>query len=174
MKTKDLKELGLNDDQIDSIMKMNGQDINNARNGALEEAKEKDSKIATLEAENAKLKEEAKGYGDYKELKEFKEQTIATQEKQQKIDYFKSKGCKHPELFIDKVDFTKGKYNAEQKTYEGLDDDVKGLQEQYKEMFETSDNSNNSNNVTLGALGSGQGNSESTFNSDFRAAFGIK
>lgn len=33
MKTKDLKELGLIDDQIDAIMKTNGQDMNNARNG---------------------------------------------------------------------------------------------------------------------------------------------
>ena len=32
MKTKDLKELGLIDDQIDAIMKTNGQDMNNARN----------------------------------------------------------------------------------------------------------------------------------------------
>ena len=173
MKTKDLKELGLTDDQIDAVMKMNGQDINNARNGALEEAKEKDSKITTLEAENAKLKEDAKQYGDYNELKEFKATAIANQEKQQKLDFLKSNGCKHPELFIDKVDFTKGKYNADKKTYEGLDDSIKNVKEQYTEMFETTDNSNNAD-VTLGALGSGQGNTQSTFNADFRAAFGIK
>ena len=48
MKTKDLKELGLTDDQIDAVMKINGQDVNNAKNGALEETKEKDSKITSL------------------------------------------------------------------------------------------------------------------------------
>ncbi len=174
MKTKDLKELGLTDDQIDAVMKINGQDVNNARNGALEEAKEKDSKIATLETENNKLKEEAKQYGDYNELKEFKANTIAAQEKQQKIDYLKSIGCKHPDLFIDKVDFAKGKYNAEKKTYEGIDDGINAIKDQYKEMFEVKEDAPKSNDITLGALGNGQGNSESTFNKDFRAAFGVK
>lgn len=171
MKTKDLKELGLTDDQIDAIMRMNGQDVNNAKNGALEETKEKDSKITALEAENAKLKEEAKQYSDYADLKQFKENAVANQEKQQKVDYLKSIGCRHPELFVDKVDFTKGKYNAEKKTYEGLDEGVKVVKEQYKEMFEEA---TPAKQVTLEALDNGKGNSQSTFNNDFRAAFGIK
>ena len=174
MKTKDLKELGLTDDQIDAIMKINGQDVNNARNGALEEAKEKDSKITALETENAKLKEDAKQYGDYADLKKFKEDAIANQEKQQKLDYLKSLGCKHPELFIDKVDFTKGKYDADKKAYSGLDDDIKSVKEQYAEMFEENNEPAKSANVTFGALGNGTGANESTFNADFRAAFGIK
>lgn len=175
MKTKDLRELGLTDEQVDAVMKMNGQDVNNAKAGALEETKEKDSKITTLEAEVTKLKEEAKQYSDYKELKEFKDTTIKSQEKQQKVDYLKSIGCKHPDLFVDKVDFTKGTYNAEKKTYEGLDENVKAVKEQYTDMFESSqDSTQNQQNVTLGALDNGSGVKESTFNQDFRAAFGIK
>lgn len=171
MKTKDLKELGLTDDQIDAVMKINGQDVNNAKNGALEETKEKDSKITSLEAEVTKLKEEAKQYADYADLKKYKEDAVAAQEKQQKLDFLKSTGCKHPELFIDKVDFTKGKYNAEKKTFEGLDDGVKAVKEQYKEMFE---DSAPNKEVTFQALGDGNGKKESTFNQDFRNAFGIK
>ena len=69
------------------------------------------------------------------------------------------------------MDFTKGKYNAEKKTFEGLDDGVKAVKEQYKEMFE---DSAPNKEVTFQALGDGNGKKESTFNQDFRNAFGIK
>ena len=125
-----------------------------------------------LKSENEELKKKIEGFEDYDELKQFKEESVAREEKQTKIDYLKSVGCKHPELFVDKVDFTKGKYNAEKKTYEGLDDGVKVVKEQYKDMFENNDSKPNTD-ITLGALDNGKGKEDSNFNQDFRAAFGI-
>ena len=70
------------------------------------------------------------------ELKQFKEQVVVQKENERKIEYLKSIKCKHPDLFVDKLDWTKATYNEEKKTYEGLDDSLKGIKEQYKDMFE--------------------------------------
>lgn len=71
MKTKDLRDLGLTDDQVDAVMKLNGQDVNNAKSGVLEELKEKNSRIAALEAEVKTAKEDAEAkFKDYKSPEE--------------------------------------------------------------------------------------------------------
>lgn len=169
MKREFLKGLGVPEEAISKIMEENGNDVENAR-------KPLQSKIDTLTAQNTELTSKIESYKDYEEIKTSLASYKANEEKQNKIDYLKSTGCKHPELFVDKVDFTKGKYNAEKKTYEGLEEYVNGFKEQYKEMFESSDPNLNAGNsdVTLDALGGGKGNGQSTFNQDFRAAFGIK
>lgn len=167
MKREFLKGLGVPEEAIQKIMDENGNDIENAK-------KPLQTKIESLTSQNTELTAKVDSYKDYDDLKKFKTESLAREEKQTKIDYLKSVGCKHPELFVDKVDFTKGKYNAEKKTFEGLDDNVKVVKEQYKDMFETQDNPQPNTEVTLGALDNGKGKQESSFNQDFRAAFGIK
>lgn len=135
MKTKDLKEIGLTDEQIDSIMKWNGQDVNNAKAGVSEESKELQKKYEALEAENKTLKDQAKQHEDYADLKKFKEDYVANQDKTQKMDYLKGLGFKHPELLLDKADFSKATYDAAKKTYTGMDEVVKGLKETYKDLY---------------------------------------
>ena len=170
MKREFLKGLGVPEEAISKIMEENGNDVESAK-------KPLQAKIDSLTAQNTELTTKLDGYKDYDDLAKYKADSVAKEEKQNKIDYLKSIGCKHPDLFVDKVDFTKGKFNAEKKTYEGLDESVKGLKEQYAEMFESNDNPNptsGSNDVTLSALGDGKGNNQSNFNQEFRNAFGIK
>ena len=144
MKRNDLKvkmqELGLevNNDLIDYIMTQNGVDIESLKSNHSTEIQtlqaqlqEKNVKIQELEANTSQ-------YADYEELKQFKEQVVMQQENERKIDYLKSIKCKHPDLFVDKLDWTKATYNEEKKTYEGLDESVKGIKETYKDMFEIS------------------------------------
>lgn len=168
MKREFLKGLGVPEEAISKIMDENGNDVESAK-------KPLQAKIDSLTTQNTELTTKLDGYKDYEDLKKYKADSVAKEEKQNKIDYLKSIGCKHPDLFVDKVDFTKGTYNAEKKTYEGLDENVKAVKEQYTDMFESSqDSTQNQQNVTLGALDNGSGVKESTFNQDFRAAFGIK
>ena len=142
MKRNDIKskmqELGLevNNDLIDFIMAQNGVDIETLKSNHSTEIQtlqaqlqEKDVKVKELEANTSQ-------YADYNELKHFKEQVVMQQENERKIDYLKSIKCKHPELFVDKLDWTKATFNDEKKTYEGLDDSVKQLKTQYVEMFD--------------------------------------
>lgn len=165
MKREFLKGLGVPEEAISKIMEENGNDVENAK-------KPLQSKIDSLTAQNSELTTKIDSYKDYEDVKKSLASYKANEEKQTKIDYLKSVGCKHPELFVDKVDFTKGKYNAEKKTYEGLDDGVKVVKEQYKDMFENNDPKPNTD-ITLGALDNGKGKENSNFNQDFRAAFGI-
>lgn len=141
MKREFLKSLGLTDDAvIDQIMKANGDDINSAKATA-----EAQSNIYKQENETLKgsasewqnkyntLQNDTKDYAD---LKQFKVDTLAKQEESKKIDFLKSKGCKHPELLVSQIDFSKATYDDEKKTYTGLDEVLKAKQEAYKDMFE--------------------------------------
>ena len=101
------------------------------------------NELQTLQNELSGVKEkltqneaQASQYADYEELKKFKEDTLIKVENEQKLNYLKSIKCKHPELFVDKFDWSKATYNEEKKVYEGLDEQVKGYQEQYSGMFE--------------------------------------
>lgn len=122
------------DDKYKSIMAAYGQEIN--------ELKDQNKQIAPLQeqlealkTENAALVEGAQKYADYDELKTFKETTVANEVKQQKLDFLTSKNCKHPGLLLDAIDWSKGQYDSENKTFTGLDDALKNVQEQYADLF---------------------------------------
>lgn len=142
MKRADLKnkmqELGLevNNDLIDFIMAQNGVDIEtlkathtNEMQGLQSQLDEATQKLTQAEAEKSQ-------FADYDELKKFREDTLIKIEKEQKLEYLKSIKCKYPELFIDKLDWSKATFNEEKKTYEGLEEQIKSHQEQYASMFE--------------------------------------
>lgn len=140
MKTKDLTEVIESEalstaDKVGKIMAMNGVDVNNAKQSSADDTQKLQDQIAALTKENQTLKDQAKEHEDYAELKKFKEDTIANAENEQKIGYLKGLGFSHPELLLDKVDFSKGTYDANKKTYTGLDDAVKSLKETYKDMY---------------------------------------
>lgn len=142
MKRADLKakmqELGLevNDEFINYIMTQNGVDIESLKNNHANELQTLQTELNGVKEELTQLKAKESQYADYEELKKFKEDTLIKVENEQKLDYLKSIKCKHPELFVDKFDWTKATYNAEKKTYEGLDEEVKKYQEQYASMFD--------------------------------------
>ena len=143
MKREDLKkkfiEKGVAEESlnelIDFVMAQNGNDLNTLKS-KLEASKSK-------YADDMKSKDEAirgyeekiKGYADYEDLKKFKVDTEANTEKSKRIEFLKSKGCKHPELIMPQLDFDKASYDDEKKTYVGLDDAIKGLKSSYKDLF---------------------------------------
>jgi len=140
MKRDELKALGIEDASIiDKIMELNGNDVNKAKATLQVQVegltKERDTFKANSEEFEKKLNDASTKYKDYDSLVKFKADTEAKVESTKRIDFLKSKGCKHPDLFESKLDFTKGTYNDNTKTYEGLDDAVKALQESYSDMF---------------------------------------
>ena len=142
MKRNDLKakmqELGLevNNDLIDYIMAQNGVDIETLKTNHTNEMQTLQSQLDEVKEKLTQQEATASQYADYDELKKFKEDAMLQIENNKKLEYLKSIKCKHPELFIDKFDWTKATYNEEKKTYEGLDEQVKTYQEQYGSMFE--------------------------------------
>ena len=142
MKRADLKakmqELGLevNNDLIDFVMAQNGVDIETLKANHTNELQTLESQLSEAKEQLTQLEADKSKFADYDELKKFKEDALIKVENDQKLEYLKSIKCKHPELFIDKFDWTKATFNEEKKTYEGLDDQVKSYQEQYGGMFE--------------------------------------
>lgn len=134
MKNEDLRAILENGDlsveeKTSKIQALNGVDVNAEKDKNANE-------IAKLKEQVATLNTNASKYADYDELKEFKAKALEKEEENRKIDFLKSQGCKYPELFVGKVDFSKAKYNEDKKTYEGLDDALKGLKDGYKAMFD--------------------------------------
>ena len=142
MKRADLKakmqELGLevNDEFINYIMTQNGVDIESLKNNHANELQTLQNDLNGVKEELTQAKAKESQYADYEELKQFKTDTLLKVENEQKIGYLKEIKCKYPELFVDKFDWTKATYNQEKKTYEGLEEQVKNLQEQYSGMFD--------------------------------------
>jgi rhamnose utilization protein RhaD (predicted bifunctional aldolase and dehydrogenase) len=142
MKRNELKakmqELGLevNDELINYIMTQNGVDIETLKTQHTNELQTKETELNEAKTKISQLEANTSQYADYEELKKFREDAVKKVENDQKLEYLKSIKCKHPELFIEKIDWSKAKFNEEKKTYEGLDDQVKTYQEQYKDMFE--------------------------------------
>lgn len=142
MKREDLKtkieELGLEakSELLDYIMNENGIDINTVKASHSSAIKKLEEQVKTLEAKNNELITNASKYSDYEELKEFKTKALEKEEERRKIDFLKNQGCKYPELFLGKLDFSKAKYNEDKKTYEGLDEALKNIKDGYKGMFE--------------------------------------
>ena len=144
MKREDLKkkfiELGLAEDKIndavDFVMSANGNDLNTLKS-ELEASKSKYADDMKSKDETIKgYEEKIKGFADYEDLKKFKADTEANAEKSKRIDFLKSQGCKHPELIMTQLDFEKASYDSEKKTYTGLDDSIKALKNNYKDLFE--------------------------------------
>ena len=125
MKRADLKakmeKLGMevNNELIDFILDENGKDIEASKKTNSSELAKLQEEVETLKTKNEELTTNASKYKDYEDLKKFKETSLAKEEENRKIEFLKSHGCKHPDLFVSKIDFTKGKYNDEKKTYEG-------------------------------------------------------
>lgn len=140
MKREFLKGLGIEDSIVDQIMAENGKDINNAKASAEAQSnayKEETEKHKQSNADLLKQYNDLLGSTkDYAELKQFKVDTLAKQEESRKVDFLKSQGCKHPELLVGQIDFSKAKYDEEKKTYTGLDEVIKAKRETYADMFE--------------------------------------
>lgn len=142
MKRNELKqkmqELGLevNDDLINYVMAQNGADIETLKTQHTNELQTKETELNEAKTKISQLEANTSQYADYEELKKFRENAIKQVENENKLNYLKSIKCKHPELFIEKFDWSKAKFNEEKKMYEGLDEQVKTYQEQYKDMFE--------------------------------------
>ena len=143
MKREDLKkkfiELGLAEDKIndavDYVMGANGNDLNTLKS-ELEATKSKYADDTKSKDDQIKAYEEKiKGFADYEDLKKFKADTEANAEKSKRIDFLKSQGCKHPELIMTQLDFEKASYDSEKKTYTGLDESLKTLKNNYKDLF---------------------------------------
>lgn len=152
-----LQEAGLEAEKIDDIvnyiMDENGKDINTAKANV-------DDDFAKLKAENEALTKDKNelttkldGYKDYDSLKQFKAEYEAKTQKQQRVDFLKSVGCKHPDLFENQIDWSKASYDNEKKVFTGLDDTLKGLKANYKDMFEDKQDNyvQNQFNPNLGA-----------------------
>jgi archaellum component FlaC len=148
MKRNELKakfeELGLEakEELLNFIMDENGNDILIAKNSQSQTVAKLQEEVNNLKTQNEKLTTDASKYADYDELKEFKANTLAETEKNQKIDFLKAQGCKYPELFLEKVDWTKATFNTEKKTYEGIDETLKGFKGTYKDMFKQPERNN--------------------------------
>lgn len=132
------KELGIESDSMDDllnyILEVNGNDINKAKATNANDLQE----LEALKTYKTETEAKLAGFKDYEELKQFKADTLAKAENQQKIDWLKSDaiGCKHPELMMSQIDWSKASFNAEKKSYEGLDDALKNLKDTYKDMFQ--------------------------------------
>ncbi len=142
MKRNELKakmqELGLevNDDLINYVMAQNGADIESLKNQHTNELQTLNDELTQSKNKIQELEANTSQYSDYEELKQFKEGILVKQENEQRLNYLKQIKCKHPELFVDKIDWAKATFNDEKKVYEGLDDQVKNFKEQYSSMFE--------------------------------------
>lgn len=137
LKTK-MQELGLevNDELINYVMAQNGADIESLKAQHTNELQTKETELNEARTKISQLEANTSQYADYEELKKFREDALLKVENEKRLEYLKSIKCKHPELFIEKIDWSKATFNEEKKTFEGLDEQVKSYQEQYKDMFE--------------------------------------
>lgn len=135
-----LKNAGIEEEKlgdiVDYIMSQNGADVQSLKD-ELEKTKASSTDATSKHEEEVKtLKAQIAGYKDYEDLKKFKEETLEKAENSKKSEFLKGVGCKHPDLMMGKLDFSKATYDEEKKTYTGLDDDVKTLKETYADLFE--------------------------------------
>ena len=139
LRTK-LKENGIADDKlgalVDYIMAQNGTDIQSLKDELETTKKVHAEQLSAAQEESKTLKAQIGGYKDYEELKKFKADTLEKIESNKKIEFLKAHGCKHPDLILGKIDFSKAEYDEQAKTYKGLDDAVKGLKTSYADLFE--------------------------------------
>lgn len=167
MKTEFLKSLGLNEEQIKSIMAENGKDIEAEKEKAKAVSTELDSTKIQLAESNKTIADLKKNNGDNEALqakvKEY-EDTI----KNQKADYeakvrdltldsaiekaLTLSKAKHTDLLSGRIDRDKLVIGEDGKVT-GLDEQIKGLKESYKDLFEEKISGNSPVNPEKGSLG---------------------
>lgn len=150
MKRKFLEDLGLEKEVIDKVMAENGADIEVEKAKALETTSKLENANKQLDEANNTIKDLKKSNGDNETLqtkvKEY-EDTIKTQ----KADYeskvrnltldsaiekaLSTSKAKHTDLLSTRIDRDKLSIN-EDGTVIGLDEQLKGLKESYKDLFE--------------------------------------
>jgi chromosome segregation ATPase len=150
MKTEFLKELGLTEEQIKSIMAENGKDVEAEKEKIKATTTELEGTKTQLKEANSTITELKKSNGDNEGLqtkvKEY-ENTIKTQ----KADYdakvrnltldsaiekaLTGAKAKHSDLLSNKIDREKLLISEDGKVT-GLDEQLKGLKENYKDLFE--------------------------------------
>ncbi len=121
---------------VDYIMSANGADVTSLKEELSAAKTQNANSLKSVQDENTALKAQLEGYKDYEELKKFKADSLEKIETDKKVAFLKANGCKHPDLIMSKVDFSKGQYDEESKTYTGLDDAIKGLKDSYADLFE--------------------------------------
>ena len=124
MKREDLRNLLSSgkevDDLVNEIMSANGKDIENAKasvqvdlSSYVEKTKydELTTQHNTLKGTHETLNNEFNAYKettkDYEEIKGKYNGLLQAQENTKKLDYLKSLNCKHPDLVVDKFDWSK-------------------------------------------------------------------
>lgn len=155
MKTKQLKDILGNEElsleeKAAQIMALNGQDINTAKESSSVRVQELESELEDLKAKNTELTGKVNSHKDYDELLKFKNDTLSEKENNQKKEYLTKIGFKRPDLFFDKLDWTKAKYDAEKKEYSGIDIDT--LKTTYADLY-NEPNSSNGGTINFGAVG---------------------
>ena len=128
-------------DIIDEIMSLNGNDIENAKASVKVDEKlwvskathdELTSKYTTLENDFNAYKESTK---DYEEVKGNYQSLLTQQENSKKIDYLKGLNCKHPDLLVDKFDWSK----CDLEKNETDKDYLESFKGQYNDLFVVED-----------------------------------
>lgn len=158
MKTQKLKDILGNDElsldeKAAQILAMNGNDVNTAK----ERVTELESELETLKSKNTELETKVNGFKDYEELVKFKADTLAAKENDQKKEYLTKLGFKRPDLFFEKVDWSKAKYDEDKKEYSGVD--VDGLKKTYSELFT---DPKPQNKINFGNVGNGKQEPQTT------------
>lgn len=150
MKTEFLKGLGLTEEQIKSIMAENGKDIEAEKEKSKAAITELEDTKTQLKTANSTITELKKNNGDNETLQKTikdHEETIKTQ----KADYdtkvrnltldsaiekaLTGAKAKHTDLLSTKIDREKLLISEDGKV-SGLDEQLKGLKETYKDLFE--------------------------------------
>lgn len=162
MKTNKLKEILANEElsieeKMAQIMALNGQDVNVAKEVQSVRVQELEAEVADLKAKNTELTSKQEGYKDYEDLKKFKTDTLAEKENNQKMAYLEKVGFKRTDLFYDKVDWSKAKYDEAKKEYTGVD--VEGLKQTYADLYS---DSSNRGRVTFGNVNNSNDDKPST------------
>ncbi len=150
MKTEFLKELGLTEEQIKSIMAENGKDIEVEKEKVKATTTELEGTKTQLKEANSTITELKKNNGDNEGLqtkvKEY-EDTIKTQKADYEVQVrnltldsaiektLTGAKAKHTDLLSTKIDREKLLISEDGKIT-GLDEQLKGLKETYKDLFE--------------------------------------
>ena len=140
LKTK-LIEAGLAEDKLggvmDYIMAQNGAELNSLK-AELETTKTNyNDQIKGKDALIKDFQTKVDGFKDYEELKQFKADTLAKAENTKRVEFLKANGCKHPDLMMSKIDFSKAQYDEEKNTFVGLEADMQELKKNYVDLFES-------------------------------------
>lgn len=123
------------DEKINKIMEQNGSDINGAK-GQVDlniytkksDYDDLNNKYTSLNSEFDAYKESTKDYAD---IKEKYSNLVKEQELNKRVSILNSLNCKHSDLLVDKVDWTK--YNEENHAFDN--DYLKSFKDKYNDLF---------------------------------------